>query len=72
MQTTWADPPILASPTRSVRVAGRLFDVWEESGTIRQVAFRVGATRVWLQNTLLGDLAPRDMLALAASCRALG
>ena len=72
METTWQTPPILSSPTRTATVAGRPVEIWEESGTIRQVAFHLGKTRVWLTNTLQNALAPRDMLALAASCKSVG
>ncbi len=66
--TTWQDPPVLAKSTRTARVGGREVELWQESGALRQVAWRVGATRVWLTNTLRNELGPRQMLALARSC----
>jgi hypothetical protein len=69
METTWQDPPILASPTATFRRAGRSYDVYTESGgKVRQIAWRVGATRVWITNTLRDDLTRQQMLALARSC----
>jgi LCP family protein required for cell wall assembly len=68
--TTWQDPPILRSPTTTMRLGGRDVDVWTESGAVRQVAWRVGATRVWLTNTLRNELTRGEMLALAKSCAA--
>jgi hypothetical protein len=68
--TTWQDPPVLRSPTKTIRLAGRDVDVWTESGAVRQVAWRVGATRVWLTNTLRNELTRGQMLALAKSCAA--
>jgi LCP family protein required for cell wall assembly len=68
--TTWQDPPILRSPTKTLRVGGREVDVWTESGAVRQVAWRVGSTRVWLTNTLRSELTRGQMLALAKSCAA--
>jgi LCP family protein required for cell wall assembly len=66
--TTWQDPPILDAPTATRQVGGREVEVWTDSGAIRQLAWRVGATRVWLTNTLQNELSPRVMLALARSC----
>jgi LCP family protein required for cell wall assembly len=68
--TTWNDPPVLASPTSTVRVAGRAVDLYEDSGRVRQVAWRVGATRVWITNTLRNELSRAQLLALVKSCRA--
>jgi hypothetical protein len=69
MQTTWQDPPILASPTASVRRGRRSYDLYlEGGGKVRQIAWRLGGTRVWLTNTLRDDLSRAQMLALAQSC----
>jgi LCP family protein required for cell wall assembly len=68
--TTWQDPPILDAPRATRQVGCSEVEVWTESGAIRQLAWRVGATRVWLTNTLRNDLSPRQMLALAGSCTA--
>lgn len=66
--TTWQDPPILAGPTKTVRVGGREVDLYEDSGALRQVAWRVGATRVWVTNTLRNELSRAQLLALVKSC----
>lgn len=68
METTWSDAPILWNPTRSISRGGRDYDVWYESGRIRQVAWRIGPTVVWLTNTLRNEIGNAQMLALAASC----
>jgi LCP family protein required for cell wall assembly len=65
MWTTWSGPPALDSPSAHV---GR-FDVWSDSGRIRQIAWRVGPTRAWITNTLRNELSSAQMLALARSCR---
>jgi hypothetical protein len=72
METTWQDPPILRGPTRSVRRGGRTYDLYFESGRLRQVAWRLGRTRVWVTNTLRNEVSNRQMLALALSCSPLG
>jgi hypothetical protein len=66
--TTWEDPPILRDPTSTRTLGGSEFELWADSGSLRQVAWRVGATRVWLTNTLRNELSPRQMLTLAANC----
>jgi polyisoprenyl-teichoic acid--peptidoglycan teichoic acid transferase len=66
--TTWEDPPVLARPTKTTRLHGHELELWQDNGAIRQLAWRVGATRVWLTNTLRDELGPRQMLALATSC----
>jgi LCP family protein required for cell wall assembly len=66
--TTWEDPPILRDPTSTRTLGGSELELWADSGSLRQVAWRVGATRVWLTNTLRNELSPRQMLALAANC----
>lgn len=69
METTLKDPPVLSSPSRTVKRGGRAYDVWFESGKVRQVAWRVGPTRVWLTNTLRNTLSGPQLLAIAQSCK---
>ena len=69
MYTTWQDPPVLADPSGTVTRGGRSYDLYTESGKLRQVAWRLGPTRVWITNTLEDTLTNAQMLALAASCR---
>jgi LCP family protein required for cell wall assembly len=69
MFTTWSDPPILASPSATKTVGHRTFELYTDSGRLRQIAWQVGATHIWLTNTLRNDLTNAQMLALAESCR---
>lgn len=69
--TTWQDPPVLASPTSTVRRNGDAYDVWTEGGRIRQIAWQLGPTRAWITNTLLDELSNAQMIGLAASCKAI-
>ncbi|MEZ5102519.1 MAG: LCP family protein [Thermoleophilia bacterium] len=71
MQTTLKDPPVLASPSRTVKRGGREYEIWFESGKVRQVAWRLGPTRAWLTNTLRNTLTGAQLLALAQSCKPL-
>lgn len=67
MWTNWADPPILTSPEDAVRIDGKKYLLWWESGKLHQVAWSLGRTVVWITNTLLNDLSSKEMLALATS-----
>lgn len=69
MYTTWQDPPILDDPTDTIVRGGRRYDLYTEGGKLRQVAWRLGGTRVWITNTLEDSLANAELLALAESCR---
>ena len=69
MMTTWDDPPILSNPTGTTRVHGRLVELWREDGRLRQVAWQLGSTRIWVTNTLRDELTSSEMLALARTCR---
>jgi hypothetical protein len=69
MYTTWHDPPILAGPSTTIRRGARSYDLYTAQGRIHQIAWRVGATRVWVTNTLRDTLTNSEMLALATSCR---
>jgi LCP family protein required for cell wall assembly len=69
MFTTWSDPPILDNPSATRRAGGRTLDLYTDSGHLRQIAWNVGPTRVWITNTLRNELTNAQMLALATSCR---
>jgi LCP family protein required for cell wall assembly len=68
MFTTWEDPPILSSPAATIRHGGRTYDAYTSDGRIHQLAWHVGASRVWLTNTLRDTLTNAQMLAVADSC----
>jgi len=55
-----------SSPT-TIERNGRSFDLFTTAGRIRQIAWRIGATRVWLTNTLQDTLSNGEMIALALS-----
>jgi polyisoprenyl-teichoic acid--peptidoglycan teichoic acid transferase len=69
MFTTWSDPPILDNPSATRRAGGRTLDLYTDSGHLRQIAWNVGPTRVWITNTLRNELTNAQMLVLATSCR---
>jgi LCP family protein required for cell wall assembly len=69
MYTTWQDPPILADPTSTITRGGRTYDLYTAGGKLQEIAWHVGATRVWLTNTLRDTVSNAELIALAQSCR---
>ncbi|MEI2701709.1 MAG: LCP family protein [Baekduia sp.] len=65
--TTWDAPPILDSPSRSRKSGGRTYDIYEDGGRIRLVAWRSSGARYWVSNTLLYSLSNAQMQAIARS-----
>jgi len=69
MYTTWQDPPILGNPSGTLTRGGRRYDLYTEHGKLRQIAWRLGPTAVWITNTLQDTLTNAEMIALASTCR---
>lgn len=69
MWTTWQNPPILDAPNDAVKIKGKTYHLYWESGQLRMVAWRLGRTNVWITNTLRNEVSKDQMLALARSCR---
>jgi LCP family protein required for cell wall assembly len=63
----WSDPPILASPDATRKIAGRSYLLFYDGAKLRMVAWREGKTSYWVSNTLDEELTNRVMLALATS-----
>ena len=68
MFTRWQTPPILASPSETIRLAGHDVELFYESGRLRMAAWRSGSTRGWVTNTLRNELSDRALIGLARSC----
>jgi LCP family protein required for cell wall assembly len=68
MFTTWQDPPVLESPSQTIRLAGHDVELFYESGRLRMAAWTEGDTRGWVTNTLSNELPDRALVALARSC----
>ena len=67
--TTWADPPILQSPSEKRVEGGRDFEVHYDGDRVRIVAWRTRKAVYWVSNTLLQSLSERQMIAIARSTR---
>jgi hypothetical protein len=47
---------------------GRTYALYTAHGRLRQIAWRLGATQVWITNTLQNALDNAQLLALARTC----
>jgi LCP family protein required for cell wall assembly len=65
--TTWKDPPILNSPSSTVRMGGRTFDLYNDGRHVRIVALRTAKAVYWVSNTLTRNLTNKQMLGIARS-----
>ena len=68
MYTTWQNAPALARPSGTLTRDGRTYVLYTQHGRLRQVAWRLGATEVWITNTLQNTLDNAQLIALARSC----
>jgi LCP family protein required for cell wall assembly len=69
--TDWLNPPLIAHPDETRRIAGRTCMLFSDGGHIHTVAWREGRALYWLTNTLLEDLTNQQMLAIARSAQSL-
>ncbi len=65
--TTWTNPPLLSSPLETKVVNGRALDIYEQGGSITNVAWHTHGAVYWISNTLTTDIPNREMITLAAS-----
>jgi LCP family protein required for cell wall assembly len=69
--TDWPDPPLIAHPDETRRIAGRTYMLFSDGGHLHMIAWRVGHALYWLTNTLLEDLTNQQMIGIARSARPL-
>ena len=65
--TTWQNPPLLTSPLESRVVNGKTLQIYEQGGSITNVAWHTRAGVYWVSNTLTTDISNRQMINIAAS-----
>ncbi|HEY5188810.1 MAG TPA: LCP family protein [Solirubrobacteraceae bacterium] len=65
--TTWQNPPLLGSPLESKVVGGRHLEIYEQGGSITNVAWHTAQGVYWISNTLTTDIPNGEMINLAAS-----
>jgi polyisoprenyl-teichoic acid--peptidoglycan teichoic acid transferase len=65
--TTWQRPPLLGSPLETKVVAGKRLEIYEQGGSITNVAWHTAHGVYWVSNTLTTDIPNREMINLAAS-----
>jgi polyisoprenyl-teichoic acid--peptidoglycan teichoic acid transferase len=69
--TDWLNPPLIAHPDETRKIAGRSYMLFSDGGHLHAVAWRVGRVLYWLTNTLLEDLTNEQMLGIARSAQPL-
>ena len=65
--TTWQNPPLLSNPLESKVVNGKTLEIYEQGGSITDVAWHTRAGVYWVANTLTTDIGNRQMINIAAS-----
>jgi LCP family protein required for cell wall assembly len=70
--TTWQHPPILDKPTRTESIGGKQLMEFYNGAKISLVAWRTPGGVYWVSNTLTDDIAPKQLIAIAASLRRAG
>ncbi|MDQ2895374.1 MAG: LCP family protein [Actinomycetota bacterium] len=65
--STWTNPPLLTSPLETKVVNGRSLEIYEQGGSITNVAWHTHGAVYWVSNTLTTDIPNREMINLAAS-----
>ena len=71
-ETDWNDAPILARPSFTHRLGGRLFDFYYSGPHLHMVVLRDNGATYWVVNTILDSLSNETMLAIARGLRPLG
>jgi LCP family protein required for cell wall assembly len=69
--TDWRDPPVIAHPDETRRIAGRTYMFFSDGGHLHTIAWRQGRALYWLTNTLLEELTNQQMLGIARSTQPL-
>ena len=70
--TSWKAPPILDSPSDTMRMRGRKYELFYDGTRLRLVAWRTPRGVYWVSNTLSKTLTNRQMLAIARSLTRVG
>ena len=70
--TTWASPPLLASPSETRVLNGRTLELFFDGHKLRLVAWRGPHGVYWVSNTLSLDLTNAQMLGVAGSLVRIG
>jgi LCP family protein required for cell wall assembly len=63
--TNWTDPPLLASPSATLQVGARDYQLFYAGEEVRLIAWHEGGAAYWIQNTLTNSVSPRAMIATA-------
>ncbi len=69
---TWQHPPILDKPTQTESVNGKQLMEFYNGAKLSLVAWRTPGGVYWVSNTLTDDIAPKQLIAIAASLTRAG
>lgn len=70
--TSWKAPPILDSPSDTMRMRGRKYELFYDGTRLRLVSWTTPRGVYWVSNTLSKTLTNRQMLAIARSLTRVG
>ena len=70
--TSWKSPPILDSPTDTIKMRGRKYEQYYDGDRLRLIAWRTPRGAYWVSNTLSQKLTNRQMRAIARSLTRIG
>ena len=70
--TSWKAPPILDSPSDTMQMRGRKYELFYDGDRLRLVAWRTPRGVYWVSNTLSKTLTNKQMLAIARSLTRVG
>jgi len=68
----WRDPPILARPSETRKIAGREYLLFYSGDRLRLVGWKTNRGSYWVSNTLLQTLSEGEMLGIARSLTKAG
>ena len=69
---SWMNPPILRSPSATVKIGHRQYMLYRDGSRTRLVAWLSDGAAYWVSNTLSETLSERQLLAIARSAKPLG
>jgi LCP family protein required for cell wall assembly len=70
--TTWTDAPLFASPTQTVRVGKRTYQLYYDGANLQMVAWHEYGAVYWVRNTLTDSIDSSELLAIAEQTEPIG
>jgi LCP family protein required for cell wall assembly len=70
--TSWKSPPILDSPSETIKMRGRKYELFYDGDRLKLIAWRTPRGAYWVSNTLSQKLTNKQMRAIARSLTRIG